>query len=141
MQSKKYNFYCCLGDTMKYDSYISIDQAGELFGKPKKKGVPYGMCDCEFEEDESNNITLYYRDFYSGEERSFPLATYLEYAEMDVDIMREFHYRKLRQIMLVNEIMIGDYDKRNLKNLQNIPYGTRAGHSKKLCNIHLADNG
>lgn len=126
---------------MKYDSYISIEKAGEVIGKPKKKGVPYVMCDLEFEEDDDSNITLYYKDLYTGEERSYPLKTYLEYAEMDVDIMREYHNRKIRQIMLVNEIMISDYDKRDLDNFKKIPYGTRAAHSKKLCNIHLMDNG
>lgn len=104
MQSQKYNFFCELYDTLKYDKSMSIEKAGEILGLPKLKGLPYGLCDIEL----TDNDQILYRDFYTGKELTYPLEEYMEYASRDVDIARRIHERRIRQSNLVNEIMVED---------------------------------
>lgn len=136
MMSKKYNFYCEFGDTLKYDSRMSIEKAGKIFGKPKIVGVPYELCDVSYEEDGN----IYYIELTTGKGNCYPLKQYMEYAMRDVEIMAMLHERNLKNINMVNQIMMDDWEKMDkeyfLRSCQ-----TRPGHSKSIANKYLKDQG
>lgn len=136
MQSQKYNFFCELYDTLKYDKNMSIQKAGEILGLSKIEGMPYGLCDVYLDDDDN----VCYNDMYTGELRSFPLSLYMEYARRDVDIARKIHERRMRQCDLVNEIMVEDWSK--MKQYEfNRKCSTRPAHSKNICNRYLDMKG
>lgn len=133
-ESPKYNVFWEFGDTLKY-SRISIGKAGEILGKPKIKGIPYGLCDLKVK----NNI-MEYQDLHTGETKTYPLDKYMEYAERDVDIMRELNERAFVSIDNVNAIMVDDYDKMD-KTLFRRSCTTQPAHSKKIANTFLKHTG
>lgn len=135
MQSKKYNFFCEFGDTLKYDRAMSIERAGEILGKPKIEGFPYGMGDVRLEGDE-----IVYVNIQTGKEERYPLYKGMEYAERDVDIMREFHLRRLGLNKLENEQMVENWEYVDKRKFQK-KCGTRPQHSKHICNKYLESNG
>lgn len=101
-ESQKYNFYCELGDTLLYDPTVSIEKAGEMFEiKKKSEGIPYGLCDLEFEGDG----TFSYTEFDTGIRKTFSLDKYLDYAVTDVDIMAKLHRRMKTVRDEVNGVM------------------------------------
>lgn len=91
MQSPKYNFYIRFGDTLKYDKTMSIENAGDMFGIHKLGGFPYGMCDPELVGDNLEDARVAFTDIHTGKRSEYPLNKAIEYAERDVEIMRELH--------------------------------------------------
>lgn len=91
MQSPKYNFYCKFGDTLKYDKTMSIENAGDMFGKHKLEGFPYGMCDPELVGDDIEDARVAFTDVHTGKRSDYPLNKAIEYAERDVLIMEKLH--------------------------------------------------
>lgn len=134
-ESPKYNVFWEFGDTLLYDRSISISKAGEILGKPKIKGIPYGLCDLRAVDG-----NLEYEDLHTGETKTFPMDKYLEYAERDVDIMRELNERKDSKMNKANELMVDCYDKMD-KDLFNKYNLTISAHSKKIANTFLKQNG
>lgn len=134
-ESPKYNVFWEFGDTLQYDKTISISKAGEMLGKPKIKGIPYGLCDVRVEGDD-----FVYEDLHTGETKSYPIKKYLEYAENDVTIMRELNERRYRNMNKVNEIMIEDWDKMKHE-IFNKYCITVSTHSKRIANTYLKRNG
>lgn len=134
-ESKKYNVFWEFGDTWQYDKSISIAKAGEILGKPKIKGIPYGLCDIRLDD---GNIV--YEDLHTGETKTYPKDKYMEYAERDVDIMRELNERKEDKMNKANELMVEGYDKMD-KELFNKYNLTISAHSKKIANTFLKQTG
>lgn len=134
-ESPKYNFYCEFGDTLQYNTTLSIDKAGEILGKPKIKGIPYGLCNLAVRGD-----VMEYDDLHTGEVKTFSLEKYKAYIERDVTIMREINERKIREINQSNSIMIEDWD--HMKQEQfNQRCMTLSSHSKRICDMFLKRNG
>lgn len=134
-ESPKYNVFWEFGDTLQYNRTISISKAGEMMGKPKIKGIPYGLCDARVNE---GNIE--YEDLSSGETRQYPIEKYMEYVERDVDIMRMLNERKLKNMNSVNAIMVEDWDKKN-KGKFNKYNLTISSHSKRIADVYMDQNG
>lgn len=135
MQSKAFNFFCEFGDTLKYDRTMSIERAGQILGKPKIEGFPYGMCDPKLVQG-----MIVFRDMHTGEKKMYSMDKAMEYAERDVDIMREFHLRRLQLNELENKQMIDNWNR-----LNKVKFGkrcqTRPQHSKMICNKYLESHG
>lgn len=135
MQSPKYNVFIEFGDTLKYDRAMSIEKAGEILGKPKIEGFPYGMGDLKLEGDE-----VVFTNIQTGKRERYSLHKGMEYAERDVGIMRELHLRRLRQNKLENEQMVEHWEKIDQRRFQK-KCSTRPQHSKHICNRFLEASG
>lgn len=143
MQSPKYNFYCKFGDTLKYDKTMSIENAGDMFGKHKLGGFPYGMCDPELIEDDLEETRVAFTDVHTGERKEYPLIKAMEYAERDVDIMKDLHEWRNELNAELNSVMIEGWDewkKDEISNFRNRTE-TQGSHTKRICDEYLKSMG
>lgn len=136
IESPKYNFKAQFGDTMLYQGKISIDAMGEELGYPKGKGVPYAVGNVSIKQGH-----LIYTDTNDGQIKSFPLKSYIEYAERDVEIMRRYDEYLDKVKDSVGRTVIDDDAAYESSFKKNIWSKTQASHSKSLCNAYLRRAG
>lgn len=142
MQSPKYNFYCKFGDTLKYDATLSIAKAGDMFGKPKLGGFPYGMCDPELVGNTMDDVVVRFTDIHTGKKGEYPLKKAIDYAERDVEIMMQLHHWRCKSNEELNSLMIEDYDEwpKWRKSAFRTRIETQGSHTKRICDEYLKNN-
>lgn len=133
MHSPKYKFKCEFGDTMMFEG-LSVEAIGKSLGKPKGVDVPYTMCDIGFDWP-----LITYIDLIDGKQKSFDVQKYIEYAERDVDIAREYGESLEAKKKAFYEVS-GIKEKLKSKDLE-VKGMTQGSLSKSIVDFYIASKG